>query len=301
MTLMQDGWKKCRGPKLWYVLLAELWPIFCWKHSGIRNLPVQLHDSSLFWQSAEMSALIQCQVWTLAVSDHRWSCSHSAAMKKFQKSVKLCSSPVVKQRQPYSWKQVTACLNLWQTMQGSTGVKVVPRILFELDQAGLLQLLSQPLDVADLLVTLCKKYGFDGLVSTQPLAANVTTVVRWSSMPNSTGIYLLFHLLRPMKVVWACMHVWHFVILLFWLYCGCQLLLDIASRHSKPWVMPCHQYDQHIPCLNLSISICGGKSLTFSKLSYRSSLQHMSTSTSTSAEASAVLVAWWNADAMQVV
>jgi len=83
----------------------------------------------------------------------------------------------------------------------------VPRILFELDQAGLLQLLSQPLDVADLLVTLCKKYGFDGLVSTQPLAANVTTVVRWSSMPNSTGIYLLFHLLRPMKVLWACMHV----------------------------------------------------------------------------------------------
>ncbi|KAL0039071.1 hypothetical protein WJX77_007043 [Trebouxia sp. C0004] len=47
---------------------------------------------------------------------------------------------------------------------GSTGVKIVPRILFELDQAGLLQLLSQPLDVADLLVTLCKKYGFDGLV-----------------------------------------------------------------------------------------------------------------------------------------
>lgn len=111
MTLMQDGWKKCRGPKLWYVLLAELWPIFCWKHSGIRNLPVQLHDSSLFWQSAEMSALIQCQVWTLAASDHRWSCSHSAAMKKFQRSVKLRSSPVVKQRQPYSWKQVTACLN----------------------------------------------------------------------------------------------------------------------------------------------------------------------------------------------
>ncbi len=61
-------------------------------------------------------------------------------------------------------------------MQGSTGVKVVPRILFELDQSGLLQLLSQPLDVADLLVTLCKKYGFDGLVSTQPLSANITTV-----------------------------------------------------------------------------------------------------------------------------
>ena len=52
----------------------------------------------------------------------------------------------------------------------------MPRILFELDQAGLLQLLSQPLYVADLLVTLCKKYGFDGLVSTQPLAPNVTTV-----------------------------------------------------------------------------------------------------------------------------
>lgn len=63
----------------------------------------------------------------------------------------------------------------------------MPRILFELDQAGLLQLLSQPHDVADLLVTLCKKYGFDGLVSTQPLAVNVTTVTSWSSMPQSTG------------------------------------------------------------------------------------------------------------------
>ena len=52
----------------------------------------------------------------------------------------------------------------------------MPRIVFELDRAGLLQLLSHPLDVADLLVTLCKKYGFDGLVSTQPLAANMTTV-----------------------------------------------------------------------------------------------------------------------------
>ncbi len=65
----------------------------------------------------------------------------------------------------------------------------MPRILFELDQAGLLQMLSQPLDVADLLVVLCKKYGFDGLVSTQPLAANVITVAPWSSMPKSTGAY----------------------------------------------------------------------------------------------------------------
>ncbi|KAL0029218.1 hypothetical protein WJX79_003866 [Trebouxia sp. C0005] len=47
---------------------------------------------------------------------------------------------------------------------GSTAVRMVPRILFELDQAGLLQLLSRPLDVADLLVNFCNKYGFDGLV-----------------------------------------------------------------------------------------------------------------------------------------
>ncbi|KAL0029219.1 hypothetical protein WJX79_003866 [Trebouxia sp. C0005] len=49
-------------------------------------------------------------------------------------------------------------------MKGSTAVRMVPRILFELDQAGLLQLLSRPLDVADLLVNFCNKYGFDGLV-----------------------------------------------------------------------------------------------------------------------------------------
>lgn len=54
-------------------------------------------------------------------------------------------------------------------MQGQQRVKIVPRVLFELDKAGLLQLLSKPHAVAEPLVNLCKKHGFDGLVSRQCL------------------------------------------------------------------------------------------------------------------------------------
>lgn len=52
-------------------------------------------------------------------------------------------------------------------MQGQLRVKIVPRVLFELDQAGLLQLLSKPHAVTELLVNVCQKHGFDGLVSWQ--------------------------------------------------------------------------------------------------------------------------------------
>ena len=44
---------------------------------------------------------------------------------------------------------------------------MVPRMLFELDQNGLVQLLQQPGVVVDLLTSLCKQEGFDGLVSRQ--------------------------------------------------------------------------------------------------------------------------------------
>lgn len=44
---------------------------------------------------------------------------------------------------------------------------MVPRVLFELNQNGLIQLLKEPNVVAELLVNLCKEEGFDGLVSRQ--------------------------------------------------------------------------------------------------------------------------------------
>lgn len=49
-------------------------------------------------------------------------------------------------------------------MQGTSDVKIVPRVIFELDQAGLQELLLQPKTAASLLVSLCKKHSFDGLV-----------------------------------------------------------------------------------------------------------------------------------------
>lgn len=49
-------------------------------------------------------------------------------------------------------------------MQGTSRVKIVPRVLYELDRAGLQQLLLQPKTAASLLVSLCKKHSFDGLV-----------------------------------------------------------------------------------------------------------------------------------------
>lgn len=49
-------------------------------------------------------------------------------------------------------------------MQGTPRVKIVPRVIFELNQAGLQQLLLQPETAASLLVSLCKKHSFDGLV-----------------------------------------------------------------------------------------------------------------------------------------
>ena len=50
-------------------------------------------------------------------------------------------------------------------LQGANTVKIVPRVLFELDQTGLMQLLSKPEMVQEVLVGICRKHKFDGLVS----------------------------------------------------------------------------------------------------------------------------------------
>ena len=49
-------------------------------------------------------------------------------------------------------------------MQATSHVKIVPRVIFELDQAGLQELLIKPKTAARLLVSVCKKHSFDGLV-----------------------------------------------------------------------------------------------------------------------------------------
>lgn len=54
-------------------------------------------------------------------------------------------------------------------MQGTAGVKIVPRVIFELEQAGLKELLLQPITAASLLADLCKKHSFDGLVGSSTL------------------------------------------------------------------------------------------------------------------------------------
>lgn len=51
-------------------------------------------------------------------------------------------------------------------LQSPSRVKIVPRVLFELDQTGLLQLLTKPNNAQELLVQLCKQHKFDGLVWT---------------------------------------------------------------------------------------------------------------------------------------
>ena len=61
-------------------------------------------------------------------------------------------------------------------MQGQGTPKVVPRVLFELDQAGLMQLLTQPGSVVDLLVSLCRQERFDGLVSRQAAVSSLTSL-----------------------------------------------------------------------------------------------------------------------------
>ncbi len=65
-------------------------------------------------------------------------------------------------------------------MQALSSVKLVPRVLFELDQAGLMQLLSTPNDVSDLLVSLCKQHGFDGLVRSPCLYCFYVIGLSWS-------------------------------------------------------------------------------------------------------------------------
>ena len=52
----------------------------------------------------------------------------------------------------------------WTAMQATSHVKIVPRVIFELDQAGLQELLIKPKTAARLLVSVCKKHSFDGLV-----------------------------------------------------------------------------------------------------------------------------------------
>ena len=58
---------------------------------------------------------------------------------------------------------------------------MVPRVLFELDQTGLMQLLTQPGTVVDQLVSLCKQESFDGLVSRQ---AAVSSINIWEQLRN---------------------------------------------------------------------------------------------------------------------
>ena len=50
---------------------------------------------------------------------------------------------------------------------------MVPTVLFELDQTGLMQLLTQPGTVANQLVSLCKRERFDGLVSRQAAVSSI--------------------------------------------------------------------------------------------------------------------------------
>ncbi|KAL3141269.1 hypothetical protein ABBQ38_003604 [Trebouxia sp. C0009 RCD-2024] len=47
---------------------------------------------------------------------------------------------------------------------GTVRAKIVPRVIFELDQAGLRELLVKPKAAANLFLDICVKYGFDGLV-----------------------------------------------------------------------------------------------------------------------------------------
>ena len=66
------------------------------------------------------------------------------------------------------WSVVAVCsVTSSPCIQGHSSVKVVPRVLFELDQAGVLQLLSQPSTAVDLLADVCAQEGFEGLVSRQ--------------------------------------------------------------------------------------------------------------------------------------
>lgn len=51
-------------------------------------------------------------------------------------------------------------------VKGTLSVKIVPRVIFELDQAGLRELLLKPNAAVKLLFNVCKKFGFDGLVET---------------------------------------------------------------------------------------------------------------------------------------